>query len=155
MKYIRQINEFLENDSQGKNKFNSKEELKKYLKSEIERQGENVVIQNLDVSNLKDLSYLFEDITNGVRSLDLSGWNTSHVHEMDCMFYRCDSLESLNLSGWDVSNVVDMGSMFCGCESLESLDLSGWDTHNVWDMDNMLRNCPAPYVVVNKKIVKK
>ena len=36
MKYIRQINEFLESDSQEKNKFNSKEELQKYLKSEID-----------------------------------------------------------------------------------------------------------------------
>ena len=79
MKYIRQINEFLESDSQGKTKFNSKEELQKYLKSEIERQGKDVVIQNLDVSNIKDLSHLFYEIADGVRSLDLSGWNTSHV----------------------------------------------------------------------------
>ena len=98
------------------------------MKSEIEKQGENVVIRNLDVSLLEDLSGLFKDITI-IKTLDISGWKTS--------------------------NVNNMMSMFRGCKSLESLDLSGWDTSNVIGMSGMFSDCPAPYEVIDNKIVKK
>ena len=74
---------------------------------------------------------------------------------MKWMFGKCKKIKSLDLSNWNTSNVDDMSYMFSNCESLESLDLSGWDTHNVWYMDNMFKDCPAPYEVVNKKIIKK
>ena len=214
MKYLKPINEFwgdvlkrdLLGETREEDKFHSKEELQEYLKSEIKKQGENVVIQNLDVSLIKDLSELFRGICLGVKTLDLSGWNTSNVKDMSemfsyCnslksldlsgwntsdvesmngMFYRCSSLKSIDLSGWDTSNVKKMGSMFCYCTSIKSLDLSGWDTSNVkymgwmffdcktleslnlsgWDTSNvkdmgwMFYGCPAPYEVINHKIVK-
>ena len=90
MKYIKPINEFwgdvlkrdLLGETREEDRFHSKEELKEYLKSEIEKQGENVVIRNLDVSLVEDLKGLFENITDGVKSLDLSGWDTSNVEDM-------------------------------------------------------------------------
>ena len=188
MKYIKQINEFwgdvlkrdLLGETREEDKFHSKEQLKEYLKSEIKRQGENVVIKNLDVSLIDDLSGLFRDIGRQIKNLDLSGWNTSKVTNMNRMFHFCDSLESLDLSGWDTSNVEHMNWMFFYCGSLKSLnlsgwdtskvtdmcgmfsccfrlislDLSGWDTSNVKDMENMFYSCPAPYEVINHKIVK-
>ena len=50
---------------------------------------------------------------NGIDSkkiikLDLSGWDTSNVIYMNCMFWRCNSLEKLNISNWDTSSVTDM-----------------------------------------------
>ena len=60
-------------------RFHSKKELKEYLKSEIERQGENVVIKNLDVSLLEDLSCLVTGMGDGVKTLDRSGWKTPNV----------------------------------------------------------------------------
>ena len=110
-------------------RFHSREQLKEYLKSEIEKQGENVVIRNLDVSLIDDLSGLFYVIGSGVKSLDLSGWKTS--------------------------NVKNMSWMFSFCKGLKSLDLSGWDTSNVEDMKEMFYQCPAPYEVVDNKIIKK
>ena len=101
--------------------FHSKEELKEYLKSEIEKQGENVVIQNLDVSHIEDLSELFKGCTN-IRTLDLSGWKTSGVKNMHSMFCDCENLKSLNVSGWNPSKVEDMSWMFWGCGNLEVLD---------------------------------
>ena len=194
-------------ETREEDKFRSKEQLMGYLRSEIEKQGENVSIRNLDVSLLKDLSNLFYSSLVGVKTLDLSGWktsgvknmcsmffackdlesldvtgwDTSNVEDMNNMFWNCDNLESLDLSGWDTSNVKDINSMFCDCnnlksldlsgwntskvvnmgwvfrwcESLESLDLSGWDTSNVKDMGWMFYGCPAPYEVINHKIVKK
>ena len=163
MKYIKPINEIwgpvlkrdLLGETREEDKFHTKEELKEYLKSEIERQGEHVVIKDLDVSLLEDLSELFVDIANRVKTLDLSGWNTSNVKDMSYMFYCCARLESLNLSGWDTSSVKTMHGMFYHCESLESLDLSGWDTSNVENMVGMFWECPAPYKVIDNKIVKK
>ena len=110
-------------------RFHSKEELQKYLISEIKRQGKNVVIRNLDASLVEDFSHLFENIAYGVKTLDLSGWKTSNVKNMSCMFQYCTHLKSLDVSGWDTSNVMDMSWMFS--------------------------YCPAPYEVVDNKIVKK
>ena len=166
-------------ETREEDKFHNKEELKEYLKSEIERQGKNVVIRNLDVSLVEDLSMLLEK-SYDIKSLDLSGWKTSNAKNMSGMFWYCLNLESLDLSGWDISNVENMSAMFSGCISLESLDLSGWDTSNVkimpgmffncrnlksldlsgWDTsnahkENMFFDCPAPYKVIDNKIVKK
>ena len=71
------------------------------------------------------------------------------------MFMGCSSIESLDLSSWNTSNVKDMRCMFMDCIKLKSLDLSGWDTSNVDFMLNMFTNCPAPYEVINNKIVRK
>ena len=162
-------------------KFRTKEQLQEYLISEIKKQGENVSIRNLDVSLIEDLSSLFVNIADGIKtldlsgwktsrvnnmrsmfsecsalkSIDLSGWDTSNVENMSLMFFFCDTLESLDLSGWDTSNVENMSLMFCNCESLESLDLSGWKTSKVKDMNNIFYECPAPYKVKNNLIVKK
>ena len=80
-------------------KFRSKEQLQEYLKSEIKKQGEHVVIKNLDVSLVEDLSELFYEIAEGVRTLDLSGWKTSNANDMSYMFFQCDNLESIDVSG--------------------------------------------------------
>ena len=163
MKYVKPINEFwgdvLKRDLLGKtreeDKFHTREQLKEYLKSEIKKQGENVVIQNLDVSLLENLNSLFHGIIDEVESLDLSGWKTSNAKDMSWMFYSCSNLKSLDLSGWDTSNVEDMSAMFCYCRSLKSLNLSGWDTSKVSDMYGMFYGCPAPYRITNNKIVRK
>ena len=42
------------------------------------------------------------------------------------MFNLCDKLKNLDLSGWDTTNITDMNLMFSGCRSLETLDLSDW-----------------------------
>ena len=168
MKYIKPINEFwgdvlkrdLLGETREEDKFHSRDELIEYLQSEIKKQGENVVIRDLDVSLIEDLSRLFynaraNSIGSGIKSLDLSGWKTSNVEDMSYMFSWCTELESLNLSGWDTSKVRSMTEMFRYCVNLKSLDLSGWDTSNVENMYAMLWNCPAPYKVINNKIVKK
>ena len=121
-------------ETREEDKIHSKDELIKHLYLEIEKQGENVVIQNLDVSLIDDLSHLFDkidDIDDNVKTLDLSGWKTSNVKNMSHIFYNCINLESLDLSGWDTSNVKAIG------------------------LAEMFYGCPAPYLVFKKKIIKK
>ena len=136
-------------------KFYTEEKLREYLKSEVEKQGENVVIQNLDVSHIEDLSWLFVGIAAGVKTLDLSGWKTSNVKDMSWMFSGCKTLESLDLSGWDVSNVKAMNDMFACCENIEYLDITDWDTSKVKNMARMFFGRPVPDEVINDKIIKK
>ena len=136
-------------------KFYTEEKLREYLKSEVEKQGENVVIQNLDVSHIEDLSWLFVGIAAGVKTLDLSGWKTSNVKDMSWMFSGCKTLESLDLSGWDVSNVKTMNDMFACCENIEYLDITDWDTSKVKNMARMFFGRPVPDEVINDKIVKR
>lgn len=151
MKYIKPINEIwgpvlkrdLLGETREEDKFRSRDELREYLVSEIEKQGDYVVIQNLDVSNIKDLNYLFDGIGYDVKALNLSGWKTSGVKNMADMFYSHYSLKSLDLSGWDTSDVEDMGEMFYYCSSLESIDLSGWDTSSVKYMSRMFFCCDS------------
>ena len=155
-------------ETREEDKFHSKEELRERIKLEIKKQGEKVNIWNLDVSLVEDLSDLFKGLCGNVKSLDLSGWNTSNVENMSgmfayCenlknlvlsnwetlgnvknmsyMFYKCSSLESLILSSWNNTKVEDMFSMFYGCTNLKSLALTSFDTSNVNDMSLMFANC--------------
>ena len=167
-------------ETREEDKIRSKEQLREYLGAEVYKQGENVVIRNLDVSLIEDLSGLFRGIGEYTKTLDLSGWKTSNVKSMNRLFYCCSNLESLDLSGWDTSNVNDMSwmffycsglksldlsgwdtskvihmnGMFSYCKSLESLDLSGWDISNVVNMGNIFYDCPAPYRSDDNKIIK-
>ena len=167
-------------ETREEDKIRSKEQLREYLEAEVYKQGENVVIRNLDLSLIEDLSGLFRGIGEYTKTLDLSGWKTSNVKSMNRLFYCCSNLESLDLSGWDTSNVNDMSwmffycsglksldlsgwdtskvihmnGMFSYCKSLESLDLSGWDISNVVNMGNIFYDCPAPYRSDDNKIIK-
>ena len=129
MKYLKPINEIwgpvlkrdLLGETREEDRFHTNEQLKEYLKSEIEKQGENVVIQNLDVSLVEDMSELFYKIAYKVKSLNLSGWKTSGAKDMRVMFCGCYSLESLDVTGWDTSNVKNMNGMFYYCGILNPL----------------------------------
>ena len=59
--------------SREEDKFHNQEQLKEYIRSEVQKQGENVVIRNLDVSMIEDFNHLFDNIAYGVKTLDLSG----------------------------------------------------------------------------------
>jgi len=91
----------------------------------------------LDVSNVIDMSYMFNDcfVFNG----DLSQWNVSNVTNMNAMFLNCKQFNS-DLSSWNVSNVIDMSYMFNTC-SIFTSNLSNWNVSNVTNMSGMLSNC--------------
>ena len=108
-------------------RFHTKEEVREYIKSEIQKQGENVIIRDLDVSLVEDLSELFEGYEDyyDIKYLDLSGWKTSNVKDMSYMFRGYHHLEYINLSGWDTSNVKNMDEMFCEIDNSVSLTILG------------------------------
>ena len=56
--------------------------------------------------------------------------------DMSFMFYMC-SAESIDLKGFETSQITNMNSMFSRCKA-NNLDLSGFDTSNVEHMSVML-----------------
>ena len=90
-------------------------------------------IASWDVSEVTDLSYLFEDQAGF--NEDLSRWDVSNVVNMGGMLAGATSYNG-DLSSWNVSNVVDMEGMFEGATSYNG-DLSPWNVSNVKNMNCM------------------
>ena len=89
----------------------SKDELRDIILQRVKDEGNEVDLNDIDVSEITDMSELFARI-------DFNG----------------------NISAWDVSNVTDMSRMFLGCE-LFNKDISGWDVSNVTNIKKMFFYC--------------
>ena len=65
----------------------TKEELQNIIKQRIKEEGNEVDLNDIDVSNIKDMSYLFsgEIDFNG----NISSWDVSNVKDKDDMFHSC------------------------------------------------------------------
>lgn len=83
-------------------------------------------LENVDVTNVTDMSYLFNGDTNLTR-LDLSYWAPKNTTDMNHMFSNCTNLERVYIKDnkndstgnvFDVSNVTNMSAMFQGDKSL-------------------------------------
>ena len=89
----------------------TKEELQEIIEQRIYEEGTNVDLNDIDVLNINDMSYLFKYLNfNG----DISKWDVSNVTNMMCMFEWCENFNQ-DISDWNVSKVTNMKNMFNGC----------------------------------------
>ena len=114
---------------------------------ECEYTGKNGDISDWDVSNVTDFSGMFY---NSKFNGDISNWDVSNGTDMSFLFaFSTFTGKNGDISNWDVSSVIKMNSMFYG--TLFSGDLSKWDVSNVTNMRNMFdrssleNNPPAWY----------
>ena len=113
----------------------TKDELRKIIKQKIESEGNECDLNDIDTSNITDMSNLFAySHFNG----DISRWNVSNVTTMEYMFF-CSEFDG-DISKWDVSNVIDMKYIFEF--SIFNKDISNWDVSNVKFKLGMFHNCP-------------
>ena len=113
----------------------TKDELKKLVKQLIKERGNEADLNDIDVSKITDMSYLFYDSDfNG----DISNWDVSNVTNMCGMFDRAEF--NGNISVWDVSNVTDMRYMFYKAKF--NRDIFDWDVSNVTNMGSIFEGSP-------------
>ena len=144
---------------QGNLKPDNREELEDLISQRIDQYGPKCNLNDIDVSGITDMSFLFCDMTfDG----DISKWNVSRVKNMSSMFagstfngdlskWDVSKVENMNsmfsysrfnsdISKWDVSRVKNMISMFY--DSKFTGDISGWDVSSVKRMHNMFKDSP-------------
>ena len=114
----------------------TKKELKDIIFKRIEAEGNEVDLNDIDVSKITDMTSLFEGTNfNG----NISQWDVSNVTNMYAMFYGC-KLFNQDISDWDVSNVTNMNAMFAWCEDFNQ-DISNWDISKVKNVNNIFKGC--------------
>ena len=123
-----------------------KDELKEILKSRLSKKDKNTDLNDIDVSQITDMSGLFLVGTPGsfsrlgVGKIDISNWDVSNVKNMDWAFSFCKNFNS-DLSEWDMSNVTSAEGMFMGCIKFEGNGLENWDVSNIKNMKQMFDRC--------------
>ena len=112
-----------------------KKELKAIIKRRIKSEGNKCDLNDIDTSNITDMSNLFVySEFNG----DISKWNVSNVTNMNDMF-RYSEFDG-DISNWNVSNVTNMECMFMNSQF--DGDISNWDVSNVTNNAAMFHDCP-------------
>ena len=113
----------------------TRDELKELTKKLIQERGYKADLNDIDTSEITDMSYLFyESKFDG----DISLWDVSNVTDMPELFWGSNFNGDISL--WDVSNVTNMAKMF-GYSKFNG-DISKWDVSNVENNANMFKNGP-------------
>lgn len=101
-------------------------------------------LENLNTSEVTDMSYMFDGCSGVFSDFDFSKLNTANVKSMRSMFHNCEYGETLDLSSFNTEKVTDMSDMFNNCYSLQHIYVDGakWTTANVADGSNMFKDCP-------------
>ena len=98
-----------------------------------------VNLSGLDTSTITNMSNLFAYSTS-IETMNLKGWNTSKVQNMSGMFKGVKQLKSLEITHFKTDNVTDFNQMFFGMEALEFLDVSTFKTTKATSLYQMFGN---------------
>lgn len=155
-----------------KTKVKKLHELRKIISEKYDKNGAQIDLRDIDVSELSDFSWIFSFCPK-VKTVDISGWKFNGNVSLDYMFYDCIDLEEIKgIENLDVTKTNSLAFMFCNCKSLTKLDLSKWNVFetiistkgmfqgcvklnilkgvNSWkyikDKDNMFKNCQTTII---------
>lgn len=98
-----------------------------------------VNLGNIDTSEITDMSALFM----GSKRSDFSGiesWDVSNVKDMSSMFQDAENFNK-NIGSWNVSNVDNMNIMFYHASNFNQ-DISSWHISHYLNTLNMFNDSP-------------
>ena len=100
-------------------------------------------IRFVDRIRPRKISYWFATYTYNLKTADLSKLDVSNVSDMSKMFQNDDKLTTITgVEGWDTGRLIDMSGAFWGCSSLTEISgIEKWDVKNVRDVSYMFYNC--------------
>ena len=116
---MKQINKYIVerlhiNKNTGNHSYNyhpkTRDELEKLVDKLIKERGDNADLNDIDTSEITDMSYMFyKSKFNG----DISNWDVSNVEDMIGMFEDSKFTgKNSDISKWDVSKVEDTLGIF-------------------------------------------
>lgn len=99
-------------------------------------------LSGVDTSCVTQMINMFSQCTN-LQKIVFGEFALDGVTDISYMFYDCASLTELDLSNWDVSNVERMECTFGGCYNLKQINVSEWNTSNVITMRGLFIRCES------------
>lgn len=114
----------------------TKKELRSILEQRLELEGKDSDLNDIDVSKIEDMSFLFIDLDPG--DIEISLWDVSNVTTMEGMFNNCRNFNA-DLSEWDIRNVKNFNYTFYFCKKLTS-NFGKWEI-NTSNHENMFFGC--------------
>ena len=132
----------------NKIKVETREQLETIILERYNKNKSFIDLTDIDISELNNLWGIFGKL-NTVEVVDISGWDTSNVITMDCMFIQCKKLKKIiGIENLDVSKLESANCMFSHCENLVELDLTNWNPKLLQKTRYMFDDCS------NLKIIK-
>lgn len=103
----------------------------------------DIDVTSFNTQAVTNMYQMFRD--TGIKSIDLSKFDTGNVKNIDYMFYGCSALESVTFGEkCQMTRVNDMDWMFANCTSLKSIDVSMFgDCNNINSLRDMFINCTS------------
>lgn len=96
-------------------------------------------LRHFDTSNVTTMRQMFT-VCNGLTSLNFNGLNTSKVTDFDNAFSAVN-LKTVDLTGLDTSRATNLSYMFCDCSKLETIGDVTFDFTSATNISQMFRNC--------------
>ncbi len=88
----------------------------------------------------EDMSEMFRDMAALSDISGISEWDVSNVRNMEYLFYQDFALKDISpVASWNVSNVVNMHGVFCyaGVTSIDPIRTTQRDGYASWDVSNV------------------
>lgn len=105
---------------------------------------EDLDLRCIDVSQVDSFAHIFSSKyeKTKMKSVNVTGWETENIEEMDSMFLNCSGLEYIyGLDTWEMKNITSMFDMFAGCNNLKELNIKDWNLKNVNFIGGIFKNC--------------
>lgn len=101
-----------------------------------------VNVTGWNFGNQTDISNIFKDTYFLTRIIGLNTWDVSNITHMRSLFEGC-GMKSIDLSSWDTRSLKDIGNMFYFCSGLESIvGLENLNTDNINHYESAFEACP-------------